>query len=543
MNDPGQLLQSLWSGMALHLWQTTLVMLPICLLSLALRSAPAKYTQLLWWLLMLKLFLPLALLAPFITPVVNWLSGGSTAPPVFGQSLLFEYVSVVLHPAGFTADPVAGSVSQHGFVYTLTVLWIAGVLYLLSRWIRPVPTGAETMRSLDQVSRPLCAKIDAALAGTAIPRKRVLLDRNSRIPAMTGIFRPRIVIPERVVEELGVDELRAILLHEEGHCRRRDPLLALVQRCGLLIFFFYPPVWWLAYRLRSTSEIACDEAVLSGGIAPATYATALVRVFGMGLQPLPIGGAVGLGRLDGLEQRLQRIENSRRYRAMLKHRLIVVCAVLLIAGGTFSMVLFAGPSKPAVPAAALPLIEQETIGLADLRGLDKEIALDLQDVQLYRIFDMVEALVPVQIEVKSELSTVVSVEYEMVSIMEILNHLAKEYGLVYEVPDQHILIVRQPLLAGVGDVTNPMPIAESKVQPCYPEAYRKNRVEGRVILQAVIRKDGTVGSIETLRFDAAFPLFVDCAKRAVSQWKYEPAYNLGEPVDVFFTIFIEFKLS
>jgi len=99
-----------------------------------------------------------------------------------------------------------------------------------------------------------------------------------------------------------------------------------------------------------------------------------------------------------------------------------------------------------------------------------------------------------------------------------------------------------PLLAGVGDVTNPVLIPETKVQPDYPELARVARLEGSVILQAIIHEDGSVGNLEILRCNRPNMGFEDAAVDAVRQWRYEPATQNGRPVEVYFTVFVEFKL-
>jgi protein TonB len=99
-----------------------------------------------------------------------------------------------------------------------------------------------------------------------------------------------------------------------------------------------------------------------------------------------------------------------------------------------------------------------------------------------------------------------------------------------------------PLLAGVGDVTNPKLIQESKVEPEYPELARVARLEGNVILQAIIHADGTVGEVEVLRTNRPNMGFEDSAIEAVSQWRYEPALQNGRPVEVYFTVFVNFTL-
>jgi len=99
-----------------------------------------------------------------------------------------------------------------------------------------------------------------------------------------------------------------------------------------------------------------------------------------------------------------------------------------------------------------------------------------------------------------------------------------------------------PLIAGTGDVTNPELIAESKIEPEYPELARVARLEGNVILQAIIKADGTVGDVEVLRTNRPSMGFEEAAIEAVRQWRYKPALQNGNPVEVYFTVFVDFKL-
>ncbi len=99
----------------------------------------------------------------------------------------------------------------------------------------------------------------------------------------------------------------------------------------------------------------------------------------------------------------------------------------------------------------------------------------------------------------------------------------------------------QPLLAGVGSVTNPRLIPSSKVQPRYPREAREDGVRAVVVLQAVVHKDGTVGDLVVLKSDPAKRGFEEAAVEAVQQWRYEPATLEGKPVDVFFIIVVQFE--
>jgi len=100
-----------------------------------------------------------------------------------------------------------------------------------------------------------------------------------------------------------------------------------------------------------------------------------------------------------------------------------------------------------------------------------------------------------------------------------------------------------PLLAGAGGVSNPELIPGSRVVPEYPELARMGRIEGRVILQALIHGDGTVGEVTVLRCNRPAVGFEDSAIAAVQQWRYEPATFHGRPVEVYFTVIVEFVLE
>ncbi len=100
-----------------------------------------------------------------------------------------------------------------------------------------------------------------------------------------------------------------------------------------------------------------------------------------------------------------------------------------------------------------------------------------------------------------------------------------------------------PLLAGSGGVSLPMIIPESKIQPEYPELARQARLDGRVILQAIVLKNGTVGEVEVLSCTHEGIGFEQSAVVAVSQWRYKPAMQGTKPVDVYFTVRVEFELQ
>jgi protein TonB len=79
-----------------------------------------------------------------------------------------------------------------------------------------------------------------------------------------------------------------------------------------------------------------------------------------------------------------------------------------------------------------------------------------------------------------------------------------------------------------------------KVPPSYPPLARQARIQGTVILQAQISKDG---NIENLQLISGHPMLAPAAIEAVKQWKYKPYLLNGEPVEVETQVQVNFTLA
>jgi protein TonB len=78
-----------------------------------------------------------------------------------------------------------------------------------------------------------------------------------------------------------------------------------------------------------------------------------------------------------------------------------------------------------------------------------------------------------------------------------------------------------------------------RVQPVYPQQAIQMRIEGSVLLDAVITKDGKISNVKVAKGDN---VLAKAAVDAVKQWKYNPYFLNGEPVDIQTQINITFKL-
>ena len=78
------------------------------------------------------------------------------------------------------------------------------------------------------------------------------------------------------------------------------------------------------------------------------------------------------------------------------------------------------------------------------------------------------------------------------------------------------------------------------VTPTYPDIAKRARIQGIVVLQAVISKQG---AIENLRVVSGHPMLTQAALDAVRQWRYRPYLLSGEPVEVETQITVNFNLA
>lgn len=78
-----------------------------------------------------------------------------------------------------------------------------------------------------------------------------------------------------------------------------------------------------------------------------------------------------------------------------------------------------------------------------------------------------------------------------------------------------------------------------RVEPKYPPLPRSAGIEGKVVLRAIIAKDGTIQSLEVL---SGHPLFIEAAREAIGQWRFQPTLLSGVPVEVETQITVVFSM-
>lgn len=292
-------------------WQIALLVAIVAVATRLLRKASPRLRHALWLLVLLKAVLPPSL-------ATDWSIGrwgvGSAGRMV--QSLGVE-VEAPSNGEPLEQEP-AEAPKHHGAIPTTTLaaaIWAVGAVTV---WALVIASYLRVRRRVGRLPEadegPLAVALEeAALSVKAPTGVELRIDDAASSPYLLGLRRPRIVLPQNLVESLPAAELRGVLAHELLHWRRRDIWIGWLQAAVQGLFWFHPLVWWSAAQLRHERECACDEAVLrSGASDPTTYGAAIVHTLtaARGAAP-PVAPLVGVFEHGSLLQ--QRLEEVMSY--------------------------------------------------------------------------------------------------------------------------------------------------------------------------------------------------------------------------------------
>jgi len=159
-------------------------------------------------------------------------------------------------------------------------------------------------------------------------------------PSLLGFLRPRLLLPERLLETFDRDSLRTLFRHELAHVRRRDILVNWFATLVHVLHWFNPLVAFAMARMRSDRELATDSLVLSrdGNDDTEAYGLVLIHLLEFATRNEMLPGTVGvLENRNDLRRRITMITTHRRddYRpSLLAAGLLVALGALTLTGTT-----------------------------------------------------------------------------------------------------------------------------------------------------------------------------------------------------------------
>jgi TonB family protein len=363
--------------------------------------------------------------------------------------------------------------------------------------------------------------------------------------ATWGWRRPRIVIPDAALAWSDA-RIAAVLAHELAHVLRRDWLVQSIADTAWALLWWNPLAWLAARRLRDDAELACDDAVLRAGIAPATYADHLLdiaRACGSAGRPEAVPA---MARPSTLERRIVAMLNPRLDHGRPTRRTTVAAAAALVAMLLPVALLRAqGAPQPlegviydqsgaVVPGVTLTLVTgtATTQAMTDPAG---RFVFDTVDAGAH----VLQAKIPGFRALRQELLLKESADWNRAVTLPL--------GEVRET-----ISVTAPRPAAIVPLNGPVPVRVGgniraprklkNVPPLYPERMRDAGLEALVEVEAVIDRSGAVANVRVVS-TSVHPDFAQAATDAVRQWRFEPTLLNGTPVDVVMTVSVHFGLS
>jgi beta-lactamase regulating signal transducer with metallopeptidase domain len=362
----------------------------LCLQVLLRHRVPARWRYALWLPVLLVLLTP-------AFPESQWSVGSivRTAPePLPVPVMVAQEPALNVAPSAVGAAETPAPIS---WIQIMRLAWLPGAAgmiviclgsYALTLW--------RIKHNRVPVNDALLHEITVLAHGIGLRRvPRVWMSPVVRSPAVTGLWRPVLLLPVQFDESLTAQEARLVLRHELTHLKRGDlPLNALL--CLLLALHWFNPLLWLAFfKVRLDREAACDAQVLDcePQAERVAYGHTLLKVesafshYGLSL------GFVGIfQRGTALHSRIQSIATPPNPHPLMKTTLSLGIALLT----------FLGITKAAPPDNNAPqvLIEAKFIEVGEeakdllapfaATGKSPSVSVMLNDEQLSTLWKKIE---------------------------------------------------------------------------------------------------------------------------------------------------------
>jgi hypothetical protein len=197
-------------------------------------------------------------------------------------------------------------------------------------------------------------EINSGREAEALQRMRSLFNMSRKVrlvvtpavsePAVWGVWRPVIMLPDGITDRLDDAELETVFMHELSHIERWDNLAGNFQRALCCLFWFYPLIWAIDRRLLTEREQACDDMVMRRGGVSEVYVNGIAKVcrYCLGWE------VAGLSKVTGsnLKKRVERIISNHAGQRMSASQAAILAVVSIMA---LTLSIAGGNGKIAVP--------------------------------------------------------------------------------------------------------------------------------------------------------------------------------------------------
>lgn len=270
-----------------------------------------------WLVVLVKFVLPWGPALPFsLADVISSLQG--SAPPATPLSI---------GPAANTSTPQAVSIAPAIGWLALAAAWLTGTTVVLVRALVAGHRVARAARRAHPAPDDAIALLGELAARVRVRTPRLVVGDPAVGPHVVGALRPIIAVPPALLADHAL--LRAALLHELAHVRRRDAIGRVIQLAATAMFWFWPVVRIASRKLELARESACDAWALEAGeVSRPAYARLLLQMTQLRAP------ASALAAPHALDKRVAYVLGPKiRPRVGFVHRLALVGWIALALGG------------------------------------------------------------------------------------------------------------------------------------------------------------------------------------------------------------------
>jgi beta-lactamase regulating signal transducer with metallopeptidase domain len=302
-------------------WQICAVALVVGLVARLFCRRRPHLAYLLWMIVIVKCLTPPLWSSPI--GVFSW-----TRMDRLTTASRNSAASVTLPSTGFTPAISAGAailgqdipMQPTNWLQTANVvgaIWLAGTAaYAGFVVVNLVVVSLRLRRSLVAIDSTLSTRMVESSRRLRVGRSvRLVVTTQPVGPAVYGIIRPTLVLPQALLSAKPLVELEPILAHELIHIRRGDTLAAMLQLVAQCLWWFHPLVWWANRQVCRERERSCDEEVLAGlKCDPAAYGQGLLDIVRLKKKLRPMLAYPGVRSGEVTSRRLEHImQNESRF--------------------------------------------------------------------------------------------------------------------------------------------------------------------------------------------------------------------------------------
>ena len=196
---------------------------------------------------------------------------------LFGLLLLTVVTTKTLHSCGgsIVCFQVCNFSAYKIPIWMGLLVVVSGIIFSSIRVLVDLCKLQKFLKQLSILDSP------PACFSASFPINRILVFQNEVVcwAFSAGLFRPKIYLSTGLIQLMTVEEIQAILKHEEYHCRQFDPLRNLIINFLSDSMFFLPACRRLQRNFQISSEKAADQFAICYGSSPLELSKALIKLF------------------------------------------------------------------------------------------------------------------------------------------------------------------------------------------------------------------------------------------------------------------------